>query len=177
MNPSRCSVTFALRLSRLRRSCGLPLISTSFWGMRFLAIQMVSCTDGKIRIIDFVTDEVVKTIDAHTGDITCVVASYDRTMFATASKDAKTRIYDMFTFEEIASFDTDRSLNSVALSPILDHVVVVGGVEARDVTTSRSQKMESLFFNIATKEEIGRVKGSFGTMNSVQFSPDGKRWE
>lgn len=97
-------------------------------------------------------------------------------MFATASKDAKTRIYDMFTFEEIASFDTDRSLNSVALSPILNHVVVVGGVEARDVTTSRSQKMESLFFNIATKEEIGRVKGSFGTMNSVQFSPDGKRW-
>ena len=145
--------------------------------MRFFAIQMVSCTDGKIRIIDFVTDEVVKTIDAHTGDITCVVASYDRTMFATASKDAKTRIYDMFTFEEIASFDTDRSLNSVALSPILDHVVVVGGVEARDVTTSRSQKMESLFIHIATKEEIGRVKGSFGTMNSVQFSPDGKRWE
>lgn len=25
-------------------------------------------------------------------------------------------------------------------------------------------------------EEIGRVKGSFGTMNSVQFNPDGKRY-
>ena len=34
-----------------------------------------------------------------------------------------------------------------------------------------------MFYDLASKEEIGRVKGSFGTMNSVQFSPDGKRWE
>ncbi len=104
-----------------------------------------------------------------------MIASYDRTMFATSSKDASAKIYDMLTYEELACYKTDRPLNGVALSPIFDHMVVVGGVEARDVTTTRTQKMESLFFNYAVKEEIGRVKGSFGTMNSVQFSPDGKR--
>ena len=116
-----------------------------------------------------------KVINAHEGDITSLIASYDRTMFATSSKDASTKLYDILTYEELASFKADRPLNGVALSPIFDHIVVVGGVEARDVTTTRTQKMESLFFNYAIKEEIGRVKGSFGTMNSVQFNPDGKR--
>ena len=143
----------------------------------FQSLITPSCTDGYIRVVDVnkTTDFVVKTIQAHEMDITSLVASYDRTMFATASKDAKTKVFDIMTFEELCSFHTDRPLNSVAMSPILDHLVVVGGVEARDVTTTRTQKMESLFFNLATKEEIGRVKGSFGTMNSVQFNPDGKR--
>ena len=48
----------------------------------------------------------------------------------------------MFTQEEICCFATDRPLNGAALSPILNQLVVVGGVEARDVTTTRTQKME-----------------------------------
>ena len=125
-------------------------------------------------------------MDVHNGDVTCLITSYDHSMFATASKDAKTKVFDIMTLEEICSFATDRPLNGVALSPILNHLVVVGGVEARDVTTTRTQKMEvfiivftfkyqSLFYNLASHEEIGRVKGSFGTMNSVQFNPNGKR--
>lgn len=70
------------------------------------------------------------------------MASYDRTLFATASKDAKAKVFDMFTQEEICCFATDRPLNGAALSPILNQLVVVGGVEARDVTTTHSQKME-----------------------------------
>ncbi|KNB44316.1 eukaryotic translation initiation factor 3 subunit I-like protein [Blastocystis sp. subtype 4] len=135
---------------------------------------ILGCTDGHIRIVDAESGKLNKTIEAHEGDITSLIASYDRTMFATSSKDASAKIYDMLTYEELACYKTDRPLNGVALSPIFDHMVVVGGVEARDVTTTRTQKMESLFFNYAVKEEIGRVKGSFGTMNSVQFSPDGK---
>lgn len=61
-------------------------------------------------------------------------------MFATSSKDASAKIYDMLTYEELACYKTDRPLNGVALSPIFDHMVVVGGVEARDVTTTRTQK-------------------------------------
>ncbi|KAK8816367.1 hypothetical protein WA556_001312 [Blastocystis sp. ATCC 50177/Nand II] len=137
--------------------------------------QIIACdSDGMLHVIDAATGEVVKTIKAHEGSISCLVASYDRTLFATASKDAKAKVFDMFTQEEVCCFATDRPLNGAALSPILNQLVVVGGVEARDVTTTHSQKMESLFYNLASKEEIGRVKGSFGTMNSVQFSPDGR---
>lgn len=83
-----------------------------------------------------------RTIKAHDSDVTCLITSYDHSMFATASKDAKTKVFDIMTFEEICCFATDRPLNGVALSPIRDHLVVVGGVEARDVTTTRTQKME-----------------------------------
>lgn len=152
-----------------------PLNKSLILGQSSSAGLRSRCTDGRIRIVDAESGKLDKVINAHEGDITSLIASYDRTMFATSSKDASTKLYDILTYEELASFKTDRPLNGVALSPIFDHIVVVGGVEARDVTTTRTQKMESLFFNYAIKEEIGRVKGSFGTMNSVQFNPDGKR--
>ena len=135
---------------------------------------IAGCQDGKIYVINAETGIVDKTLSVHDSDVTCLITSYDHSMFATSSKDAKAKVFDITTFEEICSFSTDRPLNGVALSPILNHLVVVGGVEARDVTTTRTQKMESLFYNIASGEEIGRVKGSFGTMNSVQFNPNGK---
>lgn len=103
---------------------------------------MYSCEDGKLRVVSMSTGTVENTISAHDSDVTCLITSYDRSMFATASKDAKTKVFDISTFEEICCFATDRPLNGVALSPIRDHLVVVGGVEARDVTTTHAQKME-----------------------------------
>ena len=98
--------------------------------------------DGSLSVINAETGQVEKVMDVHNGDVTCLITSYDHSMFATASKDAKTKVFDIMTLEEICSFATDRPLNGVALSPILKHLVVVGGVEARDVTTTRTQKME-----------------------------------
>ena len=111
------------------------------WSALFFHL-ILSDSDGMLHVIDTATGEVVKTIKAHEGSISCLVASYDRTLFATASKDAKAKVFDMFTQEEICCFATDRPLNGAALSPILNQLVVVGGVEARDVTTTHSQKME-----------------------------------
>lgn len=101
-----------------------------------------SCEDGNLRVINASTGTVEKTLKVHDNDVTCLVTSYDRSMFATASKDARTKVFDLLTLEEICCFPTDRPLNGVAMSPIRDHLVVVGGVEARDVTTTRTQKME-----------------------------------
>lgn len=103
---------------------------------------MPSDSEGMLRIINASTGEVENTIRAHDGSISCLVTSYDRAFFATASKDAKAKVFDMLTQEEICCFATDRPLNGAALSPILNQLVVVGGVEARDVTTTRTQKME-----------------------------------
>lgn len=104
--------------------------------------MIISCSDGKLYVINAETGIVKKVMDVHSGDVTCLITSYDHSMFATSSKDAKAKVFDINTLEEICSFSTDRPLNSVALSPILNHLVVVGGVEARDVTTTRTQKME-----------------------------------
>ena len=88
------------------------------------------------------TGEITQTISAHGAEITSLVQSADGALLATSSKDAKAKVFDATTLEELMVFATDRALNSVALSPIREHLVAVGGVEARDVTTTHSEKME-----------------------------------
>ena len=101
-----------------------------------------SCTDGNLRVLNTETGAITQTIKAHSAEITSLVQSADGALLATSSKDAKAKVFDATTLEELMTFTTDRALNSVALSPIREHLVAVGGVEARDVTTTHSEKME-----------------------------------
>merc|ERR1712226_1374261 len=57
-----------------------------------------------------------------------------------------------------------------------EHVVLGGGQDAMDVTTTSTRvgKFEARFYHLVFEEEFGRVKGHFGPINSVQFHPDGK---
>ena len=42
-------------------------------------------------------------------------------------------------------------------------------------TTTRAGKFDARFYHMIFEEEIGRVKGHFGPINSLAFHPDGKR--
>merc|ERR1719466_648253 len=55
-------------------------------------------------------------------------------------------------------------------------VVLGGGQDAMEVTTTSSRvgKFEARFYHMVFEEEFGRVKGHFGPINSVMFTPDGK---
>ncbi len=48
-----------------------------------------------------------------------------------------------------------------------------------DVTTTASGagKFETRFYNMVMENEFGRVKGHFGPVHTLAFSPDGHRWE
>ena len=61
---------------------------------------------------------------------------------------------------------------------LLFQVVLGGGQEAMEVTTTTTKagKFEARFFHLVFEEEIGRVKGHFGPINSLKFHPDGKRY-
>ena len=54
-------------------------------------------------------------------------------------------------------------------------MVLGGGQEAMSVTTTsgRVGKFDARFFHMVFEEEFGRVKGHFGPINTVVFSPDG----
>ena len=53
-----------------------------------------------------------------------------------------------------------------------------GGQEAMEVTTTytKAGKFDARFYHLVFQEEIGRVKGHFGPINSLKFHPDGKRY-
>merc|ERR1712112_607753 len=105
--------------------------------------------------------------------------SEDRTMFISASKDTTAKLWDMNQLQDKKTYKTDRPVNSASISPNKDHVVLGGGQEAMDVTTTSTKigKFDARFFHMVYEnEEFARLKGHFGPINSVQFHPDGQSY-
>lgn len=120
----------------------------------------------------------IKSVDDHTDQINDMQMSKDQTMFVTASKDTSAKLYDSESLSCLKTYKTERPVNSASISPILDHVVLGGGQDAMEVTTTstRTNKFDSRFFHLIYEEEFARVKGHFGPINSLSFHPDGRSY-
>lgn len=114
----------------------------------------------------------------HRDNINDIQFCTDQTMFITASKDHTAKLFDTNTMDHLKTYKTERPVNSAAISPIRDHVVLGGGQEAMDVTTTSARvgKFDARFFHLVFEEEFARVKDHFGPINSVAFHPDGKSY-
>lgn len=99
-------------------------------------------------------------------------------MFVTASRDTTAKLFDSESLMCLKTYKTERPVNSAAISPILDHVVLGGGQDAMEVTTTSTKagKFDSRFFHLIYEEEFARLKGHFGPINSLAFHPDGKSY-
>lgn len=100
----------------------------------------------------------------------------NKMMFATSSMDKTVVIYETKTLKPLKTFRSTIPLNSCSISPLRKHIIYSGGTQARDVTTSfhTGHTFDIEFGNMVFEEKIGSVKGHFGTVHAVQFSPDGK---
>lgn len=136
--------------------------------------------DGIVRMWDPVTgQEIMSTRDhenSHKKPITSLVLSADCSHFLTGSLDKSAKLWDSRTLTLIKTYGTERPVNAVTMSPLLDHVVLGGGQDASSVTTTdhRAGKFEAKFYDKILTEEIGGVKGHFGPINALAFNPDGK---
>ena len=67
------------------------------------------------------------------------------------------------------------TVNSASISPCLEHVLVAGGQDAADVTTTGAGagKFEVRVFDKIHENELGTVKGHFGPVNYVKYNPAG----
>ncbi|KAK6604919.1 eukaryotic translation initiation factor 3 subunit I [Botrytis cinerea] len=113
--------------------------------------------DGSVSQYDAKTGELLFNTQVHEPDlqVTDLQWSPDRTYFITASKDKTAKcIYH----------------------PKKDFVILGGGQAAMDVTTTsaRQGKFEARFYHKIFEEEIGRVRGHFGPLNTVAVDPNGK---
>lgn len=132
--------------------------------------------DGSIRKWNVETGVEEKKVLAHTKEVRCLQFSPDKTMFATASTDKTAKLWDAATMKPLKVFKSDRPLNAVSISPLMTHVIVGGGQEALHVTTTSAKQghFEVDFFHMVYAEYMGNVKGHFGPVNTLSFSPDGK---
>lgn len=155
----------------------LPKITSSIWGSLEDTI-ITGHETGEIALWDLrkkATDLPVKT-KPHQRQIMDLQRDKDMTCFVSASKDNTAKLFDIDTLRELKAYKTEKPVNSAAISPIKEHIVLGGGQEAVDAAVySRSGKFEARFFHLVFEEEFGRVKDHFGPINSVAFHPDGKR--
>jgi FOG: WD40 repeat len=132
--------------------------------------------DGTITIFDAETGEIIRKAKDHTSTIQDLQFSNDLSYFITASKDTNSFIYDYETLKILKKYPTERPVNSAAISPLKEHIILGGGQDAMSVTTTSvtAGKFEVRFFHKIFQEEIGRVKGHFGPINTLAFHPSGK---
>eukprot|EP00884_Botryococcus_braunii_P016851 jgi/Botrbrau1/384/Bobra.110_2s0039.1 len=132
--------------------------------------------DGCVRRWDVETGKLKGEHQIHQGSITDLQMYKDGTHFVTAGYDGNCHLVDTETLEILKTYNFGAHANSAALSPIFDHVLVGGGQDAADVTTtaSRAGRFEARFFHKIFAEEFGQVRGHFGPINAVAFSPDGR---
>jgi len=157
--------------------CTDSKVTAAIWGPLDEYI-LTGHDNGSISKYCAKTGELIKNIKGHGDKINDLQKSSDEQMFITASKDNLSKLYDWDSMQTLKTYKTDRPVNSAAVSPIRDQVVLGGGQEAMEVTTTSSRvgKFDARFFHMIFEEEIGRVKGHFGPINSLAFHPDGKSY-
>lgn len=159
----------------------VPILQSKVTSMLWGALDETIITgheNGHISLYDVRNGKQINSVNDHTNSINDMQLNKDGTMFVTASKDTSAKLFDSESLLCLKTYKTERPVNSASISPILDHVVLGGGQDAMEVTTtsSRAGKFDSRFFHLIYEEEFARLKGHFGPINSLAFHPDGKSY-
>lgn len=136
---------------------------------------LTASEDGFIRRWDVETGKMLLEAPLHEKHIMDMQLSPDGTHFITASIDRTSKLVDTQSLEVLKTYRSAVPVNSAAISPIYDHVLIGGGQDAASVTTTagRAGHFEARFFHKILENEFANVRGHFGPINAVAFSPDG----
>ncbi|KAG0672047.1 translation initiation factor eIF3 subunit [Kluyveromyces marxianus] len=131
--------------------------------------------DGQISTYNGESGEFIQVKKIHEKSIKDIQFSPDRTYFITSSRDSAACLIDVNTLDVLKTYKADCPLNSACITPLKEFVILGGGQDAKDVTTTsaREGKFEARIYHKVFEDEIGRVKGHFGPLNYVAVSPTG----
>jgi len=117
----------------------------------------------------------LEALRAHDDEVKSLRFNRDGTLFVTSSADKSVKLWNTRDLQLVKAFNVDTAMNGCAISPILPHVFMAGGQEARNVTTTDASAghFETRVHHIAWGDELARIPGHFGTVNSLDISPDG----
>ncbi|KAF9764803.1 Eukaryotic translation initiation factor 3 subunit I [Nosema granulosis] len=133
---------------------------------------MLSDVEGSVHKFDSRSSTLVASSKLHTDKISEIQPSACRTFFLTSSIDAQAKIVDCEDLTPKRIFVCEEPVNSSAIFPTNDKVVCVGGVDARDVTTTKGKStVDTSFFDIVTSERVGYFSTHYGTINTVDIHP------
>jgi len=137
--------------------------------------NIITCgEDGFIRVWDVEKGKEIQKVHAHDKNIANMQLSKDQTMLITASHDHTAKLFDLKSLEHLKTYSSNRPLNAAAISPKYLQAIVGGGQEAMDVTTTgaKAGHFEVDFHHLVYQDYMGCVKGHFGPVHTLAFSPD-----
>jgi len=102
--------------------------------------------------------------------------SHDQCFLISSSSDRSAKLHDSHTLTPRKTYKHGRPVNSAAVSPTHEFIVLGGGEEARGVTqTSASAgQFEAKIYDMFFEDEFAFFKGHFGPINTLAYSPDGR---
>ncbi|OJJ48624.1 hypothetical protein ASPZODRAFT_2124666 [Penicilliopsis zonata CBS 506.65] len=161
---------------RLRITCEESKATVAGWS--YLGKYIIAAhEDGSVSQYDAKDGEQIKNVQAHEFDhqINDIQFSADRTYFITASKDKSAKLISCRNLAILKTYVADTPLNSASITSKKDYVILGGGQAAMDVTTTsaRQGKFEARFYHKVFEDEIGRVRGHFGPLNTIDVHPAG----
>lgn len=76
-------------------------------------------------------------VNDHKRIIMDLQISTDQTMLLSSSKDQTAKLFDTHTLTKKKTYLSERPVNSAAMSPVRDHIVLGGGEEAMQVNNMK----------------------------------------
>ncbi|KAH8175730.1 WD domain, g-beta repeat domain-containing protein [Sarocladium implicatum] len=136
--------------------------------------------DGSVSQYDGKTGDLLHVTNPHELDNSIVDLQWspDRTYFITACRDKTAKLIDARELTVLKTYPADTPLNSATITPKKDFVILGGGQDAMGVTTTsaRQGKFEARFYHKIFEDEVGRVRGHFGPLNTVAADPTGRSY-
>ncbi|KAG7143986.1 Eukaryotic translation initiation factor 3 subunit I like protein [Verticillium longisporum] len=126
------------------------------------------------KVLTIVCDESKATVAGWSFLTKYIIAGHEDG--SVSHKDKTAKLITTKDLEVLKTSPADTPLNSAAITPRKDFVILGGGQAAMDVTTTsaRQGKFEARFYHKIFEEEVGRVRGHFGPLNTVAADPTGK---
>lgn len=131
--------------------------------------------DGSISKYDSTTGEQLEYSTPFKKTITDIQTSSDRTYFVASSKDQTAKLFDIDSWKLLKEYESESPVNAACITPVKDYIILGGGQDARDVTTTGAGegKFDAKIFHKIFMDVIGRVKGHFGPLNCIAIHPEG----
>ncbi len=150
-------------------------ITAALW-MPLNTHLLVALENGTIKVFDTETGSCSREVNAHPGhNITSMAFSEDKTTFVTTSNDETAKLWDTKELTCIKVYPCNTTVRSASLHPDRELVLMGGGQEARDVTTTAggAGKFEARIVHAVHCNELGKLQGHFGPLNTCAWNPSG----
>lgn len=161
---------YDIRSNNINNLCSSKFSTTRLF--RYNDYLIFSTTNGRLCKLDLRTNNIIEEVIMHKSKITNIRPSFCKSFFVTSSTDCSVKIVDSEKLTEIKRFDCEEPINCACITRLNDKLFTVGGIDARDVTTTGGKtSFDTNVYDVVTTDKIGSYATHFGTINTIDVNP------